>query len=80
MASFEFDPESSVLYLWLRNGKPTSTEDLADDVVADLDDHGRALGLELFLRRKMPKELKEQIAAAARRSLRRAPALTRPST
>ncbi len=71
MASFEFDPEVSVLYLWLRKGKPTSTETLGDGVVADLDDHGRAVGLELFLPPKMPNEVKEQLAAAARRSLRR---------
>lgn len=70
MASFEFDPEVSVLYLWLRNGHPTSTETLEDDVVADFDDHGRVVGLELFLPRKMRKELKEQLAVAARRSLR----------
>jgi uncharacterized protein YuzE len=71
MASFEFDPEVSVLYLWLRNGKPASTETLRDDVIVDLDSRGRTVGLELFLPRKMPKEIKEQLAAAARRSLRR---------
>jgi uncharacterized protein YuzE len=71
MASFEFDPEVSVLYLWLRNGKPTSTETFGEDVVVDLDDHGRAVGLELFLPPKMRKEIKEQLAADARRSLRR---------
>ena len=73
MASFEFDPESSVLFLWLRKGKPVSTEMFGDkqEVAVDLDDHGRAVGMEIILPPRIRKEIKEQIEAAARRSFKR---------
>jgi uncharacterized protein YuzE len=48
MASLEFDDEVNALYLKLRKGKVASSEPLAENVILDLDDKEKVIGLELL--------------------------------
>jgi uncharacterized protein YuzE len=59
MVSLEFDEDADALYLRLRKGEVFSSEPLADNVVLDIDDEGRLLGLELLL----PKGIKPDVRA-----------------
>ena len=64
MASLEFDEEAAALYLKLREGKVSSTEPLADNVIVDLDDRGKLLGIELLLSSQMKPELRKKLLEA----------------
>ena len=71
MASLEFDSKVNAMYLRLRKGKVSSSEPLADNVVVDLDEKRRVLGLELLLPPTVKKEIKQQLVSAPRRQSRR---------
>ena len=48
MASVEFDPEVSAMYLRLKEGKVTKSEPIADNIVVDLDENGEVVGIEIL--------------------------------
>jgi uncharacterized protein YuzE len=62
MASLEFDSEVNALYLKLRKGKVSSSEALADNVIVDLDDKAKVIGLELLLPRTASRKVTAQFA------------------
>jgi len=64
MASLEFDEDAGALYLRLRKGKVFSSEPLADNVVLDIDDEGRPLGLEVLLPREIKPDVKAKLLKA----------------
>ncbi len=64
MASLEFDADAGALYLRLRKGKVTSSEPLADNMILDIDDKGKLLGLELLLPREMKPDVKAKLMNA----------------
>jgi uncharacterized protein YuzE len=55
------------MYLRLRKGKVSSTEPLADNIFADLDEKKNVLGLEILLPPNLKKEIKTQLHSPARR-------------
>jgi len=73
MASLEFDSEVNAMYVRLRRGKVSSTEPLADNIMVDLDEKKRVLGLEFLLPPTVKKEIKSQLVSPARRQPRRHP-------
>jgi len=44
----EYDDESNILYLKLREGKIAETRLLAEDVYVDVDENGDILGIEIW--------------------------------
>ena len=60
MASLEFDKQVNALYLRLRKGKIFSSEPLADNIIIDLDEKKKVLGLEPLLSSTIEKEIKAQ--------------------
>jgi len=48
VASVEFDPEVSAMYLRLKEGKVTKSEPIADNIVVDLDENGEVVGIEIL--------------------------------
>lgn len=44
----EYDDESNILYLRLREGKIVETRLLAEDVYVDVDENGDILGIEIW--------------------------------
>jgi uncharacterized protein YuzE len=59
------------MYLRLRKGKVSSTEPLADNIFADLDDKRKVVGLEFLLPATIKKEIKTQLHSPARRTSKR---------
>ena len=43
----EYDPESNILYIRIKDGKIEDTVDLDDDIFADLNEKGEILGIEM---------------------------------
>ena len=64
MASLEFDEEAAALYLKVREGKVASAEPLAENVIVDLDNKGKLLGLELLLSPQMKPEIRKKLLEA----------------
>jgi len=62
MASLEFDSEVNALYLKLRKGKVSSSEPLAENVIVDLDDNAKVIGLELLLPPTVSRKVTAQFA------------------
>lgn len=48
MASLEYDPSCSALYIRLKRGKAAVTEPLADNLFLDLNDKKEIIGIELL--------------------------------
>jgi uncharacterized protein YuzE len=71
MASLEFDGEVNALYLKLRRGKVASSEPLAENVILDLDDKEKIIGLELLLPRAVSQKVIAQLAPTTSTSRRR---------
>ncbi len=71
MASLEFDDEVNALYLKLRRGKVASSEPLAENVILDLDDKEKIIGLELLLPRAVSQKVIAQLAPTTSTSRRR---------
>ena len=71
MASLEFDDEVNALYLKLRRGKVASSEPLAENVILDLDDKEKVIGLELLLPRTVSEKVTAQFAPTSSTSRRR---------
>ncbi len=56
MASLEYDPTSTALYIRLKKGKVTSSMPLADNLILDLNGKKEILGIEII--GPKPKDLK----------------------
>jgi uncharacterized protein YuzE len=72
MVRVEYDQKADAMYIWLRKGKYDISEELAENVVIDLDKNGRIIGIEVLdASKRMGKELvskilsTEKIAATA---------------
>ncbi len=48
MVRVEYDPKADAMYLWLRKAKYDISEELAENVVIDLDKNGRIIGIEVL--------------------------------
>jgi uncharacterized protein YuzE len=57
MASLEYDPSSTALYVRIRRGKVASSRPLADNLVLDLNDKSEIIGIEII--GPKPEDLKE---------------------
>lgn len=44
----EYDPEADAVYILLKDGEIASTREIEDNVIADIDAHGKLLGIELL--------------------------------
>jgi uncharacterized protein YuzE len=71
MASLEFDGDINAMYVTLRRGRIASVEPLAENIMVDLDERKRVLGLELLLTPTLKKRIKSQLASESRRQSRR---------
>jgi uncharacterized protein YuzE len=48
MASFEYDPSSTALYVRIKRGKVASSKPLADNIILDLNRKNEILGIEII--------------------------------
>jgi uncharacterized protein YuzE len=48
MVRVEYDKKADALYIWMRKGKYDISEELADNVILDLDKTGRIIGIEVL--------------------------------
>ena len=53
MVRVEYDPKADAMYIWLRKAKYDISEELAENVVIDLDKNGRIIGI------KSPRRIQE---------------------
>jgi len=44
----EYDKKADAMYIWLRKGKYDISEELAENVILDLDKNGRIIGIEVL--------------------------------
>lgn len=72
MVRVEYDQKTDAMYIWLRKAKYDVSEELAENVILDLDKNGRIIGIEVLEASKnLGKELvtkivnTEKLAAAA---------------
>jgi uncharacterized protein YuzE len=72
MVRVEYDEKADAMYIWLRKAKYDVSEELAENVVIDLDKNGRIIGIEVLgASKNLGKELvtrilsTEKIAATA---------------
>jgi len=72
MVRVEYDQKADAMYIWLRKAKDDISEELAENVVLDLDKNGRIIGIEVLdASKNLGKELvtrilsTEKIAATA---------------
>jgi uncharacterized protein YuzE len=62
MVQVEYDPKADALYIWVRKAKYDISEELAENVIIDLDKKGRIIGLEVLdASKNMGKELVTKI-------------------
>jgi len=57
MASLEYDPSSTALYVRVKRGKVASSRPLADNIILDLNAKNELLGIEIIGPR--PEDLRE---------------------
>jgi len=48
MAKVEYDSKRDAMYIWLRKAKYDISEELAENVIMDLDKKGRIIGIEIL--------------------------------
>jgi len=48
MVQVEYDKKADALYIWLRKAKYDVSEELAENVILDLDKNGRIIGIEVL--------------------------------
>ena len=72
MVHVEYDQKADATYIWLRKAKYDISEELAENVIIDLDKNGRIIGIEVLgASKNLGKELvtkiinTEKIAATA---------------
>lgn len=62
MARVEYDSKSDAMYIWLRKAKYDISEELAENVIMDLDKKGRIIGIEILdVSRTLGEELTNKI-------------------
>jgi uncharacterized protein YuzE len=72
VVSVEYDSKADAMYIWLRRAKYDISEELAENVILDLDKNGHIIGIEVLdASKNLGKELvtkilqTEKIAATA---------------
>jgi len=48
MVRIEYDSKADAMYIWLRKARYEISEELAENVVIDLDKRGRIIGIEIL--------------------------------
>jgi uncharacterized protein YuzE len=48
MVRVEYDKKADAMYIWLRKAKYDISEELAENVILDLDNNGRIIGIEVL--------------------------------
>ena len=48
MVQVEYDKKADAMYIWLRKAKYGISEELAENVILDLDKNGRIIGIEVL--------------------------------
>ncbi|MCP8314922.1 MAG: DUF2283 domain-containing protein [archaeon] len=62
MVRVEYDSKADVMYIWLRKAKYEISEELAENVIIDLDKRGRIIGIEILdASKNLGKQLVEKI-------------------
>lgn len=62
MIRVEYDKKADAMYIWLRKAKYDISEELAENVVIDLDKNGRIIGIEVLdASKNLGKELVNRI-------------------
>jgi len=62
MVRVEYSEKSDAMYIWLRKAKYDISEELAENVIIDLDKKGRIIGIEVLdASKNMGKELVTKI-------------------
>ena len=58
----EYDSKADAMYIWLRKAKYDVSEELAENVIIDLDKRGRIIGIEVLdASKNLGKELVNKI-------------------
>jgi len=58
----EYDSKADAMYIWLRKAKYDISEELAENVMIDLDKNGRIIGIEILdATKNLGKELMQKI-------------------
>jgi uncharacterized protein YuzE len=52
MVQVEYDQKADALNIWLRKAKYDISEELAENVIIDLDKNGRIIGIEVLAHQK----------------------------
>lgn len=67
MVRVEYDSKADAMYIWLRKAKYEITEEIADNVMIDLDKSGRIIGIEILdATKNLGKGLIEKILSTER--------------
>lgn len=62
MVKVEYDQKADAMYIWLRKAKYEISEELAENVIIDLDMNGRIIGIEVLdATKNLGKELVSRI-------------------
>ena len=62
MVRVEYDSKVDAMYIWLRKTKYEISEEVAENVMIDLDKDGRIIGIEILdVTKNLGKELMEKI-------------------
>jgi len=48
MVKVEYDSKTDAMYIWLRKARYDISEELAENVIIDLDKSGRIIGIEIL--------------------------------
>ena len=48
MVQVEYDKKADAMYIWVRKAKYDISEELAENVILDLDKNGRIIGIEVL--------------------------------
>jgi uncharacterized protein YuzE len=48
MVQVEYDKKADAMYIWFRKAKYDVSEELAENVILDLDKNGRIIGIEVL--------------------------------
>lgn len=48
MVQVEYDKKADAMYIWFRKAKYDISEELAENVILDLDKNGRIIGIEVL--------------------------------
>jgi len=67
MVRVEYDSKADAMYVWLRKARYEISEELAENVMIDLDKDGRIIGIEILdATKSLGKELMEKILSMER--------------